>query len=301
MGGPLVARAPARKTPDARRCGRVLKLGERRKEMAAAMREVRTWQGKIWQDKIETEVEISGNGPPLIFLHGPWGLRSDREFLDLISGRHTVYAPKHPGTSAQDPEAIHQLDDWWDLILYYGELFDRLGLGNIALIGHSFGGMVACELAAAMPERVSRLVLIDPVGLWRDDLPVKNWMLLSQAELRGALFADPKGEAAQKFFSLPEEEAARIEAQVGLIWSQACTGKFVWPIPDRGLKKHIHRVATLALIVWGKADGVIAPAYAEEFARGIAKSRVALIDDAGHLPHLEQAQKVTRLVDEFLI
>ena len=54
---------------------------------------------------------------------------------------------------------------------------DRLELKSAALIGHSFGGMVAAEIAAAMPERARRLVLIDPVGLWRDDLPVKNWML----------------------------------------------------------------------------------------------------------------------------
>ena len=54
----------------------------------------------------------------------------------------------------------------------------RLGLGAPALVGHSFGGMVACEIAAAMPERVKRLVLIDPLGLWRDELPVNNWMIL---------------------------------------------------------------------------------------------------------------------------
>jgi len=255
---------------------------------------------RLWQNKIETEVAVVGSGPPLVFLHGPWGLRNDRDFLDLLADSHTVYAPKHPGTGDGDPEAVHQLDDWWDLILYHGELFDRLRLGAPVLVGHSFGGMLACEIAAAMPERVSRLVLIDPVGLWRDDLPVKNWMILSQDQLRAALFADPAGEASQKFFGLPAEGADRVDAQVGFIWSQACTGKFVWPIPDKGLKKHIHRIATPTLIIWGAADGVIAPAYAEEFARRIANSRVELIEAAGHLPHLEQADRVVRLVRDFL-
>jgi len=81
---------------------------------------------KLWQGKIETEIAIFGSGPPLVFLHGPWGLRNDREFLDLLAHTHTVYAPKHPGTSDGDSEAVHQIDDWWDLIVYYGELFDRL-------------------------------------------------------------------------------------------------------------------------------------------------------------------------------
>ncbi len=255
---------------------------------------------KLWQDKVETEIAVLGKGPPLVFLHGSWGLRNDQEFLDLLARSHTVCAPKHPGTFDQDPEAVHQIDDWLDLVVYHGELFDRLGLEQAVLVGHSFGGMLACEIAAAMPERVSRLVLIDPVGLWRDDMPVKNWMLLSPAELRQALFADAGGAHAQKFFGLPSEDAARLDAQVGLVWSQACTGKFVWPIADKGLKKRIHRIAMPTLIVWGKADGVIAPAYADEFARRIPKSKVEMIDGAGHVPHLEQSERVARAMRDFL-
>ena len=254
----------------------------------------------LWQGRVETELEIRGSGPPLLYLHGPWGLRFDGEFLDRLAEGHTVYAPKHPGTSTGQSEAIHALDDWWDLILYHAELIDRLDLGAPALVGHSYGGMLAAELAAAFPERCRKLVLIDPLGLWRDDLPVRNWMVMSDAERRDAFFADPKGEAAQKFFTLPNEPQARVAAQVGFVWSQACTGKFVWPIPDKGLKKHIHRIAAPTLIVWGKADGLIAAAYAEEFARRIARARVELIDGAGHLPQLEKPDKVARLVQEFL-
>jgi pimeloyl-ACP methyl ester carboxylesterase len=54
------------------------------------------------------------------------------------------------------------------------------------------------------------------------------------------------------------------------------------------------------LIVWGKADGIIAPTYAEEFARRIVNSRVAMLDGAGHMPHFEQAENVAKLVGEFL-
>jgi pimeloyl-ACP methyl ester carboxylesterase len=252
----------------------------------------------IWQGRIEAEVEIAGSGAPLVFLHGPWGLHGDRDFLDLLATGATVYAPKHPGTSRGDPDAVHQLDDWLDLVVYHGELLDRLGLEAPVVIGHSFGGMVACELAAAMAARVRKLVLIDPIGLWRDDLPVRNWMIASDEERRRMLFDDPRGEPAQRFFDLPAED--RIEAQVGFIWSQACTGKFVWPIPDRGLKKRIHRIAAPTLILWGSSDGVIAPAYAQEFAQRIANSRAVLIEHAGHLPHLEQAAETARLVRDFV-
>ena len=254
---------------------------------------------RLWQGKIETQIEICGDGPPLVFLHGPWGLH-DRDFLDLLAATHCILAPKHPGTSTRDPDAIHQLDELWDLVVYYGELFDRLGLEAPVLVGHSFGGMVACEIAATMPERVSKLVLIDPLGLWRDDLPVRNWMILPEDQRRPTLFADPDGPAATRFFELASDPEARVEAQASFIWSQACTGKFVWPIPDRGLQKRIHRIAVPTLIIWGAADNVIAPAYAREFANRIATARIELIDDAGHLPHLERPGEVARLVKAFL-
>jgi pimeloyl-ACP methyl ester carboxylesterase len=255
---------------------------------------------RLWQDKIEAEVAIDGSGPPLVFLHGPWGLRNDHVFLAMLARTHTVYAPKHPGTAEGDPESVHQLDDWLDLIVYHGELFDRLRLDAPVVVGHSFGGTVACELAAAMPERVGRLILIDPVGLWRDDLPVKNWMIMPEDALWAALFADPKGKPAQEFFETPGDGEARINARVSFLWSQACTGKFVWPIPDKGLKKHIHRIAAPTLIVWGKKDGVIASAYAQEFAQRIRNSRVESIESTGHLPHVEQPDRVADIVREFL-
>jgi pimeloyl-ACP methyl ester carboxylesterase len=255
---------------------------------------------KLWQGRVETEVEISGRGPPLVYLHGPWGLAPDRDFIARLAQANRVYAPKHPGTSRGDPEAVHALDSWLDLVVYYGELLDHLELATTALAGHSFGALMAAEIAAAAPKAVRRLVLIDPVGLWRDDLPVKNWMVLSEAERAPSLFADPESEAAKRFFGMPDDAAERVDVLAQSIWSQACTGKFVWPVPDRGFKGRAHRIAAPTLIVWGKADRIIAPAYAQEFAARIAGARVALIDRAGHLPQLEQPDAVAKAVLGFL-
>ena len=255
---------------------------------------------RLWQNRVETEVEISGSGPPLVYLHGPWGLGPDRAFVARLAGTNTVYAPKHPGTSDGDPEAVHVLDNWLDLVVYYGELLDRLELGAPAFVGHSFGGLVAAEIAAAAPTSVGRLVLIDPVGLWRDDHPVKNWMVLSDSERRPSLFADPEGEAAQRFFGVPNDPAERVDVLAKFIWAQACTGKFVWPVADRGLKNRTHRITAPSLIIWGKADRIIAAAYAQEFAARIAGARIELIDKAGHLPHLEQPDAVAKAVRGFL-
>jgi pimeloyl-ACP methyl ester carboxylesterase len=257
---------------------------------------------RLWQERIQTDVEISGGGPPLVYLHGPWGLAPDRAFLARLAGTHTVYAPRFPGTTPGDSEAVHRLDGWHDLVVYYGELLDRLQIHEpVIFAGHSFGGLLAAELAAAAPKSAAKLVLIDPIGLWRDEDPVKNWMVLSEAERRPSLFADPKGAGAQKFFTVPSEPGERVDALSELIWSQACTGKFVWPVPDRGLKRRIHRIAAPTLIVWGEADRIAVPAYAQEFSKRIAGAEVKLIGNAGHLPHLEQPEAVTEAVLGFLV
>src|SRR5262249_22200868 len=116
---------------------------------------------RLWQNRIETEVEVSGNGPPLVYLHGPWGLNPDRAFIARLAGGNTVFAPKFPGTSRGDHEAIHALDNWHDLVVYQCELFDKLGLNGPALVGHSFGGLLAAEFAAAAPKSVGKLALIN--------------------------------------------------------------------------------------------------------------------------------------------
>jgi pimeloyl-ACP methyl ester carboxylesterase len=160
--------------------------------------------------------------------------------------------------------------------------------------------MVACEIAAACPGHVRRLVLIDALGLWRDDAPIPNWMLMHQGELADRVFRDADGEAARRMFAVPEDPEARVMARVGLQWAMGATGKFLWPIPDKGLKKRIHRVQAPTLVVWGKADRIVPLVYAEEFARRIGKARVETVAEAGHAPHLEQPDIVARLVRDFL-
>ena len=249
----------------------------------------------VWQGRIKIRVLSKGSGPALVFFHGPWGLAWD-PFLDALAQRFTVYAPEHPGTTPDAPEDAGTLDGLWDLVLCYDEVLTALGLERAALVGHSFGGMVAAEVAAAYPGRVGRLVLIDPIGFWRDAERVVNWMMLLPADLPRWVFRDPAGEAACRLFGAPgaDDPAAKIR----VMWTMGATGKFIWPIPDKGLKKRIHRVKAPTLLVWGREDRLVPPVYAEEFVRRIAGARLQEVD-GGHAPHLEDPEAVARIVRDF--
>jgi pimeloyl-ACP methyl ester carboxylesterase len=253
----------------------------------------------VWQGQVRLRVLSRGRGPALVFLHGSWGLTWD-PFLDELAKTFTVYAPEHPGTTPGTPDDIYHLDGLWDLVLCYDELLQGLGLEQAAFVGHSFGAMVACELAAAYPTRAGRLVLIDPLGFWRDSDPIVNFMVLEPAQLRARVFRDPDGAAARGLFGAPDDPQEAAGARVRLMWAMGATGKFIWPIPDKGLKKRIHRVKAPTLLLWGKEDRLVPPVYADEFARRLSDARVQTIGDAGHAPHLEQPETVARLVRDFL-
>ena len=72
----------------------------------------------------------------------------------------------------------------------------------------------------------------------------------------------------------------------------ATAAKYLWPLPDRGLKKRIHRISGPAQIVWGKQDKVVPIAYAQDFLDGIKGSSLTEIDNASHEILLEQPEAV---------
>jgi pimeloyl-ACP methyl ester carboxylesterase len=156
---------------------------------------------------------------------------------------------------------VEHLDDVLDLTVYHLDLLDELRLQKTHVIGHSLGGMIAAEIAALAPQILDRLV---PVGR----------MLLAQ-------FKDP-------------------DLALDSYRCLASAGKFLWPIPDKGLKKRLHRLKMPTLVVWGASDGLIPTAYADAFRAAIPSSRVTILNGAGHLPMLEQREAFVDSVVRFL-
>jgi pimeloyl-ACP methyl ester carboxylesterase len=252
----------------------------------------------LWDGKIKTLIMKAGKGPALVYLHGDYGLFWN-EFLDKLAANFTVYAPAHPGTTPGDPDGLRALDDMWDLVLYHYELFDQLGLEAPILVGDSFGAMVAAEVAATDPSRVSKLVLMSAMGLWRDDTPIRNYIVTPQPELAPLILKNPEHPVRKQIFA-DSMDPKQQDAYIRMAWTFACVGKFIWPIPDKGLKKRMHRIKAPTLIVWGKQDRLIPPLYADEFKSRIAGSKVELIDDAAHMLPFERPEASAKAVHNFL-
>jgi pimeloyl-ACP methyl ester carboxylesterase len=236
----------------------------------------------------------AGTGDPLLYVHGAGGLFWD-PLLDALAGRRHVIAPEHPG--AGDSQGLEHVEDLWDLVLYYDELLDTLGVDRAALVGHSFGGMVAAEIASTSPERVEKLVLIAPIGLWRDDHPVPDISGIAPDKIPELVFADPASPIAA---SMPAPDPTDPEALFRASQTMASVLQFMWPLPDKGLSKRLYRLKAPTLLVWGAQDKLVHPAYAEDFEALIADARVEIVDGAGHVPQLEQAERTIELITDFL-
>ncbi|MBI2014449.1 MAG: alpha/beta hydrolase [Candidatus Rokubacteria bacterium] len=249
------------------------------------------------RDGVAFRVLSAGRGAPLVWLHsfherGGWS-----PFLDRLAERYAVHAPFHPGV--QGSRGVERLDDLLDLVLAYDELLDRLGLDAAHLAGHFFGGMIAAELAATFPRRAAGLVLVSPLGLWRDDAPPADVVILPAEDLPGVLWADPGSAVAREWAALPETEEENVAAQIESIQRRAAMAKFVWPIPDKGLTKRLHRVAAPTLLLWGEADRANPVVYAEEWQRRVKGAALRLLP-GGHMLVHEAPDASAAAVREFL-
>ncbi len=246
---------------------------------------------EIRRGDFSAEVARAGKGPPLLYLHGAVGQKGWAPFLDKLAQTFTVYAPTMPGYGSTT--GLEHLADLTDLTLYHLEALNELGVTRSHVVGHFLGGMIAAEMAAFSPSSIDRLVLVSPAGVWRDEEPVADLLALNANELSERLTATPDGTAALDGLG---DELARDRMQ-----DIAAAGKFLWPLPDKGLDRRAYRIKASTLILWGEQDRINPPSYAADFQRMIAGSQTGTVANAGHLLMLEQPTAFADAVKTFLI
>jgi len=234
----------------------------------------------------------AGSGKPLLFLHGAGGLAWD-PYLDALAEQRRVIAPYLPGTSKSND--ISQVRDLWDLVLAYYDLLDALHIERADVIGHSMGGMIACEMAATDPSRVGRLIAIAPAGLFDMNDPMPDIFAMLPQELARRILIDPQSELAKMLGALPDDVDEQVEVLIQRLSTLNAAAKFLWPIPDKGLIRRLPRIKAPTRIIWGRQDGLIPIGYGDTFRDAIPGARLDALDQASHLVQLERLPEVLGL------
>jgi pimeloyl-ACP methyl ester carboxylesterase len=245
---------------------------------------------------VSFKVLAAGRGAPLVYFHSYYERSAWSPFLDLLARSFSVYAPAHPGVAGST--GIETLDDLLDLTLAYDELFGALGIEQAHLVGHAFGGMAAAEIAAIFPARAKSLTLVSPLGLWRDDAQPADILILPADELASVLWRDPASRVALDWAVGSGGDPDDIAAQVESLQRRSSMAKFVWPIPDKGIERRLHRVAAPTLLVWGDEDRANPVIYAEQWQRRVKGAALRLLP-GGHMILHEAPEAAARAVMEF--
>ncbi|MEX2080744.1 MAG: alpha/beta hydrolase [Dehalococcoidia bacterium] len=236
----------------------------------------------------EFVVQTSGQGEPLVWLHGWEGPEVQRDWADRLSANHRLVAPQMPGTAGTEADAdFHEMHN---VVTAYLDLFDALGLESFDLAGHSLGAMFAAEIAAMATKRVRRMVLVAPLGLWFDEAPLPDFVPSGGPALARMIWADPASDVVAAN-GLPVIERT---ANVGTATS------YLWPIADRGLSARIHRLTMPVLLLRGEKDGVVSDAYVDRYLKHLPRGQAATVAGAAHYPQLEQPEAFVQQLETFL-
>ena len=236
----------------------------------------------------------AGEGEPLLFLHAAGGAGAWHDFHRLLADSGVdVIAPDHPGFGKSDdfPE-VEAMDD---LVYHYLDVLDALGLERAHVVGASFGGWIAAELAIAAPHRVGSLVLLSAAGLRLPDHPVPDIFLMPPAQLVATLFHNPP--LAPSGPAEPD-----IDAILAAYRDATALARFSWVpfLSNPKLERRLHRITAPTLVVAPSDDRLIPVAHAERYASRIPGADFTLIPDCGHAMYFERPAEFADVTIAFL-
>jgi pimeloyl-ACP methyl ester carboxylesterase len=245
------------------------------------------------------------SGPPILLVHGITPISPEAPFLDPLAEHGEVVAPSHPGFG-NSPRPT-DFDTMYDLVHLYRAVLDALPGERAVMIGFSFGGWIAAEVAACAPGKLDRLVLVDPVGVklgGREERDIVHFFNTLPEELNRRAWHDPANRPPGSY-GLGWQTAIDAMDDADMValarnWDALCLYAWRPHMYNPQLKHWLHRIAAPTLVLWGASDRIVTPDYGRAYSALIPGARFEMIDDAGHHPELEQPRAFIDRVARFL-
>lgn len=262
-------------------------------------------------------VHLRDEGPradplPIVLLHGTSAsLHTWEGWARALRGERRVIRVDLPGFALTGPQPAGDYS-MQAYAAFVRALVDHLGVQRFVLGGNSLGGQIAWSTAAAMPERVAQLVLVDASGYPREllqaqqDIPLgfklaaMPWL---QPVMRNTL---PRGVVESSVRNVYGDPAKVTPELVDLYYELTLREGNRQALARRMQQGYTADTTQLAklkmptLILWGGRDRLTPPEFAAWFQRDIAGSQLVKFDDLGHVPHEEDPQRTVRELRRFL-
>jgi pimeloyl-ACP methyl ester carboxylesterase len=263
------------------------------------------------------QVHLRDEGPhddpePIVLLHGTSSsLHTWEGWARALRDQRRVIRFDLPGFGLTGP---NRQDDYSTerYVLFVRAAMDKLGVQRFVLGGNSLGGQIAWSAAAAMPDRVARLILVDasgyppesftppssiPLGFRLARTPGLRWL---------AEYTLPRGLVENSLRDLYGDPSKVTPELVDLYLAMARREGNRRALVRRLEQGYTANVALLkdikapTLILWGGKDRLIPPELGRRFARDIPGAKLVVFDDLGHLPQEEDPARTVSEVKRFL-
>jgi pimeloyl-ACP methyl ester carboxylesterase len=246
---------------------------------------------------IEIELWEGGAGRRLLLLHPGDGFDAQAPYVAALAARYNVIAPSCPGfgRSGNPPAWMKSVDD---LSYLYLDLLEALELQDVVVVGFSFGGWLAAELAVKNTSHLAGLCLVDTVGakfgdpMTREITDLFSWPLYQHAQW---IYHDEQ-------LRHPNLKELPDEAAVVLARNHQAFGLFGWSptLHSPHLHHRLHRVDVPTQLIWGAQDRIVPVDHGRQWQQSIPGARLAVIEEAGHYPQVEQPERFVGALEPFV-
>jgi pyruvate dehydrogenase E2 component (dihydrolipoamide acetyltransferase) len=234
---------------------------------------------------------------PIVLIHGFGGDINIWVFnQETLAEEHTVFALDLPGHGASTKDVGDGDLDYFVGVL--ADFLDAVEIEKAHLAGHSMGGAIAGAFAKAHPDRVASLILIASAGLGGE---------INEEYIEGFIAANRRREmkkALQMLFANPDLVTGQLVNDVmkfkrldGVDEALQTVADKVFPDGKQADVPDLSELSVPILAIWGSEDQIIPVSHSENLPDN---ARVEVLEEAGHMPQMEAAGKVNRLVREFL-
>jgi pimeloyl-ACP methyl ester carboxylesterase len=264
----------------------------------------------------ELAVRTAGAGPVILLLHG-MASSSDtwQAVMPTLARGFSVVAPDLLGHGASaKPVGEYSLGTHANVVR---DLLALLGHDRATLVGHSFGGGVAMQLAYQFPARCERLVLVGSGGLGQEVNGLLRTLSLPGAEQIFPIFCSATlRDAGERLAAWLGRRGVRAAPAVEEIWRSYASladrdGRRAFFRTLRAVVDHDGQAVGASdrlylaahvptLIVWGKHDTIIPVHHAIAAHEAMPGSRLEIFDEAGHFPHCESPERFADTLVDFL-
>ncbi|WP_024806577.1 alpha/beta fold hydrolase [Nocardia sp. BMG51109] len=248
--------------------------------VAGSLRPTRTRTLQV--GSAEVTVQDRDRTRPFLLLHGGGGVQTMSGFADLLAERtHSrVLLPTHPGFGGT-PKS-DGLTGVSELARAYVTMLDQLDLTDVTVIGNSFGGWLAAEIALRNSPRVSGAVIVDGIGIEVPGHPMADVSGFSRDELLAHSYHDPS-KAPVPPGGGGTGPSPDVQALIGY------TGP---AMSDPTLAERLGGLDIPVHVVWGESDRIADPEYGKAYAAAIPMSTFTLLPRTGHLPQIEAPEEL---------